>query len=253
MSTNLYREELKKILRKRLRGSMSASENVLYFPKDVDVRICPKNGMTSLKWALLYVNNIEISSDNPKSLIYGTKRHRMGEIKKYGDRDSLPFRKDSFRVAIARDPIKRFMSACEYIKTEYTRVNEVIDLNSGKALSHDELKALESMSDVDILPDNLDEIIDGVWNGEIQNTHFYTQTFYYSNRSQYDKIVKMKNFKEFMEWLRVRCESPKKIDRVHTNRTSGLYFGGVEKLTEDQKKRIMRIYQEDYDYGWTED
>lgn len=250
---NVYREELAKVLRRRLKGSMSPTENVLYFPNDIDVRICPKNGMSTLKWALLYVDNLEISSNNPEALVHGTKRHRMQAIKEFGDRDYLPFRKDSVRVAVTRDPIKRFMSACEYIKTEYTKVNEALDLESGKKeLTSDELKRLESMSDVDILPDSIDEIIEGVWSGDIHNTHFYTQTYYYGNRGQYDKIFKMKDFSSFLEWLRIQTGTKKKIDKIRANSTSGLYFGGADSLTEDQKKRIMRIYREDYDYGWTE-
>ena len=251
--SEVYQKELRKVLRKRLRGAMQPTENVLYFKNNIDVRICPKNGMSTLKWALMYIDDIDMNGNDPLSFIYGTKRHRMMEIKKYGYTPELPFRKDSTRVCVARDPVKRFMSACEYIKTEYMRVNEVIDLEKSEPLTEDEVKRLENMSDVDILPESLDDIIDGVWSGDIHNTHFYTQTYYYGNRSQYDTIWKMSEFGAFLNWLRVCTKSDRKIDRIRSNSTSGLHFGGVDSLTEDQKKRIMRIYEEDYDYGWTED
>ncbi len=45
----IYQEELRKILRKRLRGIMWPTENVLYFKNNIDVRLCPKNGISSLK------------------------------------------------------------------------------------------------------------------------------------------------------------------------------------------------------------
>ena len=250
--SDVYQDELRKVLRKRLRGTMTPTENVLYFKNNIDIRLCPKNGISTLKWAQMYVDNIELSQDNPISLIYGTKRHRMMEIKKHGYRPELPFRKDSTRVAVSRDPLKRFMSACEYIKTEYTRVNEAIDLNKAEPLNEEELKKLTKMSDVDILPDSIDDIIDGVWSGEIQNSHFFTQTYYQGNRGQYDKIWKMNEFSEFLEWLRISTGSTRKLVNIRANNTSGLYFGSIEALTRHQKKGIMRIYEEDYDYGWTE-
>ena len=249
---DLYQAELRKVLRRRLRGTMSPTDNVLYFPNDIDVRICPKNGISTLKWALLYVSGLSPSSSDKESMSIGTKGWRYHKIKQYGHQDELPFRKDSFRVAVSRDPIKRFLSACEYIKQESSKASDLLNLSS--SLTNEDFKRLEKMSDVDILPDNLDDIIDGVWSGEIQNSHFFTQTYYMQNRGQYDKIFKMKNFTTLLEWLRVKSGSSKQIEKIRSNATSGLVFGkSASDLTEDQKKRIMRIYEEDYDYGWTED
>lgn len=240
--SELYQTELRKILRKRIRGIMQPTENVLYFKNNIDVRLCPKNGMTTIKMAFLYTDGIEFSNSNFESLRYGTKRHRLDQVKTHGFMDDMPFRKGSTRVAVTRDPLKRFLSACEYIKIENERVDQLT-----------ELKDIERASDVDVLPDTLDEIIDGVWNGEIQNSHFFTQTHYHGNRGQYDRIWKMSEFDAFLNWLRVCTGSSKKLSSIRKNRTSGLYFGGVETLTQHQKKGIMRIYEEDYDYGWTED
>jgi hypothetical protein len=248
--SKVYQEELRKILRKRLKGTMGPTENVLYFPNDIDFRICPKNGISTIKWALLYIKGVETSNNNPESMLIATKNWRVDQVKEFGYKPELPFRQNSFRVAVARDPIKRFMSACEYIKQEYVKNAQL--LTRDEDLTPENLKVLESLSDVDQLPDNIDDIIDGVWKGDIQNSHFFTQTYYHGAIGQYDKIFKMSNFGVMLEWLRVKTNATKKIDRIHSNRTSGQWFGGVDSLTTDQKKRIIRIYEEDYDYGWTE-
>lgn len=247
--TREFQNELKKILRRKFRGAMTPTDNVLYFPNNIDVRICPKNGMSTLKWALMYAVDVDISSSNPQSLLIGTKNWRTDQIKKYGYRDELPYRKDSIRVTSCRDPIKRFMSACEYIKTEWVKSAELFNIQDIDKNQED----FERLSDIDMLPDNIDEVIDMVWKGEIMNSHFYTQTYYLGSRSQYDSIFNMEHFTDYLSYIRVRSKTPKKIDRLHTNRTSGLYYGGVDSLTNNQKKLIMRIYEEDYDYGWTED
>jgi len=254
----IYQAELRKVLRARLRGTMFPTDNVLYFPNNIDVRICPKNGMTTIKWALLYVLRLDYDASSAASVedkfeaqLCGTKGWRVREIKEHGYQPDLPFRQESLRVAISRDPIERFLSACEYIKTEYTKSSNM--LTSSGTLDKESLEALGKMSDLDDLPDNLDDIIDGVWSGDIHNSHFYTQTHFYGNRGQYDEIFQMQDFAEFLEWLRKKTGSNRKIDKIHSNSTSGLWFGSKNDLTEDQKKRIMRIYAEDYDYGWTED
>lgn len=258
MSTvqEIYQAELRKVLRQRLRGNMLPTDNVLYFPNNVDVRICPKNGMTTIKWALLYVLELDHingkAEDKSTAKLCGTKGWRVREIKKHGYLPDLPFRQESLRVAISRDPIKRFLSACEYIKTEYAKSSNMLT-SSSEALDKKSLEALGKMSDLDDLPDKLDDIIDGVWSGDIHNSHFYTQTYFHGNRGQYDEIFQMQDFVEFLEWLRTQTGSRRKIDKIRSNSTSGLWFGSKNDLTEDQKKRIMRIYAEDYDYGWTED
>jgi hypothetical protein len=207
--------------------------------------------MTTIKWAILYVLRLDSVEDKSEAKLCGTKGWRVREIKKRGYLPDLPFRQESLRVAISRDPIKRFLSACEYIKTEYAKSSNM--LTSSETLDKESLAALGKMSDLDDLPDKLDDIIDGVWSGDIHNSHFYTQTYFHGNRGQYDEIFQMQDFMEFLELLRKRVGSKRKINKIHANTTSGLWFGTKNDLTEDQKRRIMRIYEEDYDYGWTED
>ena len=251
MST-LYEEEqaIRKVIRRKLRGGMTSRDNVLYFNNNIDVRLCPKNGISTLKWSLWHTYNMDISKDRNFASRCGTKNHRVEEIRKHGLSEDLPFRAQSTRVCVVRDPIERFMSAAEYLKLQWVANASLLE---GSDLSiEDKEHAYTAMSEIDILPDNIDDVIDGVSTGEIDNTHFWLQTYFLGNRSQYDHIFKFSQFGQFMSWLQKECGSPKRLDRIKTNQTSGLYYGGVSNLTEDQKKRIMKIYQEDYDYGWTE-
>ena len=251
MNDNYY-EKLKDALKKKLRGTMSPTENVLYFDNNLDVRICPKNGMSTLKWAMIYLSGQKPSQDNQFTLEVGTKGWRIKQIREFGYKDEMPYRKGSTRVTVVRDPVKRFLSACEYMKTEYMSQVATFGEDFSKDSSDHNLMRIGSLSDVDPIPDNLDDVIAMVKNGEINNSHFYTQAYYLGNRGQYDKIFDMKDFKEYLHYIRVTAGSTRQIDRIHSNSTSGLYYGPVENLTEKQKKDIMDIYIEDYDYGWVE-
>jgi hypothetical protein len=250
--SEVYQDKLVKALKKKLRGTMSPTENVLYFPNNLDVRICPKNGMSSLKWALMYSMGETPSQSNQFTLEVGTKGWRIKQISKRGFVDEMPYRKDSTRIAIVRDPVKRFLSACEYMKTEW--VNQVATFGEDfcNASEESQLERIGSLSDVDPIPDDLDEVIQMVKEHEIDNSHFYTQAYYMGNRSQYDRIFDMKDFVDCLDYIRVKTKTPKMIDRIHSNKTSGLYYGSAENLTEKQKKDIMAVYTEDYNYGWVE-
>lgn len=251
MST-IYEEEqtIRKIIRRKLRGGMNSRDNVLYFNNNIDVRLCPKNGISTLKWALWHTYDMDISKNRVFAGRCGTKNHRIEEIRKHGLSEELPFRANSTRICVVRDPIERFMSAAEYLKLQWVANASILE---GSDLNHeDKTQAYTAMSEIDILPDNIDEVIEGVHTGEIDNSHFWLQSYYLGNRSQYDHIFKFSQFGQFMTWLQNECKSPKSLNKIVTNQTSGLYYGVVSNLTEDQKRRIMKIYEEDYDYGWTE-
>ena len=245
----IYQEELRKILRRRLRGIMWPTENVLYFKNNIDVRLCPKNGISSLKMFKVLVDGANLGK-TLRDRQYATKIHRMEEIKKYGYQPDLPFRRNSYRVTVSRDPIKRFLSACEYLKDEYNRQR---NLTGKDDLNEEELYRLHKLSDAQRLPENIDDVINGVWDGEIQNSHFYTQTYYLGNRGQYHQIYPMNRFGDILVFLKYHNEytGTESLTKVR-NKSSYTNYPSVEQLTGGQKKRIMRIYEEDYDYGWTE-
>lgn len=243
---------MRHIIHSKLRGTMTPQDNVLYFPNEIDVRLCPKNGITTLKWALWHVYNISMDDDPKFAATCGTKAHRLKEIKEKGFSEVLPFREKSNRITIVRDPIERFMSAAEYLKLQW--VKESSFLESNKDLDLDQKgKLYMSLSELDELPDNLDDLITEVKEGGIINAHFFSQAHFLGARGQYKDIWAMTDFDSMMHWLEKATGTNKKLHQIHTNSTSGLYYGGVNKLTDTQKKRIMKIYEQDYDYGWVEE
>lgn len=232
-------ERLKKAQMYRFRGQTSSLDNVLYFPNNIDVRICPKNGMSSLKWALLYCHN---AIGTNEGYLLGTKSDRMDKILKYGYQNDLPFRQNSVRIAVSREPIKRFLSAAEYIRSEYERVKDTTDpYNIGR------------MSDVQELPDDLDELIEGIRNHEIVNSHFFPQVEFLGNRSQYNAIYQMRDFTKLLGFLKSRSNTEFDLTTIRENKSERRYYPSPKELTELQASRIMKIYREDYNYGWTED
>mgnify|MGYP000109039408 CR=1 FL=1 len=88
---------------------MSPFDNVLYLPNNVDIRLCPKNGMSTIK---------EIFRIHKGHEQYVGRSYRYSKVKEFGDQLDLPFRKGSYRIAVRRDPLDRFKSACEYIMRE---------------------------------------------------------------------------------------------------------------------------------------
>lgn len=243
----LYEKELsvRRAIQRRLRGNMTYRDNVLYFPNNIDVRICPKNGISTLKWALWYTHGLPYKGNELLARRVGTVNHRREEIKKHGFPLDYPFREGSRRIAIVRDPIERFLSAAEYLKHQWQSNRDIVN-------GVDPSKVWENLSDQDLIPDNIDDVIDGVYHGEIVNSHFYTQAYYLGSRSQYSEIYKFSEFSKFMTYLQNECKSPLALDNIKINATDKSYFGHVSSLTEDQKDRIIAIYKEDYEYGWTE-
>lgn len=232
-------ERLKKAHTYRLRGQTTPLDNVLYFPNNIDVRICPKNGMSSLKWALLECHG-EVSTDRGRDL--GTKADRVKSILEHGYQNDLPFRQNSVRIAVSRDPIKRFLSAAEYIQAEYERVKDTTDVYE-----------IAKLSDVQKLPDDLDELIRKIREEEIVNSHFFPQVYFLGNRSQYNAIWPMRDFTKLLGFLKARSGTNTDLTTIRENKSERKHYPSPKDLTELQVARIMKIYREDYNYGWTED
>ena len=247
MSDSVYEQEVavKKMIQRRLKGSMSPHDNVLYFSNNVDVRLCPKNGITTLKWCLFDSEGFEVDDFKQYAKICGTALHRRQQIKEYGYPMEFPFRRGSKRIAIVRDPIERFMSAAEYLKVQWEQHKDMLEAEEIQ-------EGWQKLSDIDLIPDTIDEVIDSVSDGTIYNSHFFSQAYYLGNRAQYDEIYKFSEFGKFLDYLHVEVESLKPLNRVHENKTSGKYFGPASDLTEEQQDRIIKIFKQDYEYGWTE-
>ena len=65
----------------RLWKDISPPNNILYFPNNLDIRICPKNGMTTLKEALKRcIGRLDYEGDKHDT---GTVTFRLNQIKKH--------------------------------------------------------------------------------------------------------------------------------------------------------------------------
>ena len=88
------------------------------------------------------------------------------------------------------------------MKTEWINQVEVFGSEFNGEYDDGLINRLSSLSDVDPIPDDLDDVISMVESKEIVNTHLYTQAHYLGSRGQYDKIFDMKDFIGCLEYIR---------------------------------------------------
>lgn len=203
---------------------MSPADNVLYFPNNIDVRMCPKNGMSTLKELHRFIRGVDE---------YIGRVERLNRVREYGDQFDIPFRKGSYRIAVRRDPVIRFRSACEYLiqnQAEYIR--------QGRA---DECPSLET---------ELDLVLDRIEDGTLKNNHFYTQTWYMGKPEDYDMVVYIDELSQLMIFLNDACDlgySDEKLD-IRENQTKMKVYNSI--ITNQQRRRIKQLYRKDYLNGW---
>ena len=203
---------------------MSPADNVLYFPNNIDVRLCPKNGMSSLK---------ELHRLNRGVDGYIGRVDRIRKVRDHGDQFDIPFRKGSYRIAVRRDPIVRFRSACEYIvanQAEYIRQGRI-----------DELPSMDR---------ELDTVLDNIEVGTLKNNHFYTQSWYMGKPEDYDLVVYIDELSRLMVFLNDASELgfDEETLNIHDNKSQLKVYNGI--LTDHQRQRIKILYRKDYDNGW---
>ena len=200
---------------------MGPADNVLYFPNNIDVRLCPKNGMSSIKEVFrLYSGHAE----------YVGKKHRYSQVKDYSDMLDRPFRKNSHRIAVVRDPVERFKSACEYVAS-----NRIDHIRNGNY-------------DLPEIGDTLESVILSIENGTTKNNHFYTQSWYMGKPADYDILFNMSELPLMFRFLQDACELDIKVDNIHHNRTRHKLYGND--ISADNMARIHTLYEKDYKNGW---
>ena len=203
---------------------MSPADNVLYFPNNIDVRLCPKNGMSSLK---------ELHRLNRGVDEYIGRVDRIRKVREQGDQFDIPFRKGSYRIAVRRDPVVRFRSACEYIvanQAEYIRQGRI-----------DELPSMDR---------ELDSVLDKIEEGSLKNNHFYTQSWYMGKPEDYDMVVYIDELSRLMVFLNDAAELgfDEETLNIHDNKSQLKVYNSI--LTDRQRQRIKILYRKDYDNGW---
>lgn len=202
---------------------MSPFDNVLYFPNNIDVRLCPKNGMSSIK---------EMFRIHRGHQEYVGRSYRYEKVKQFGDQFDLPFRKGSYRIAVRRDPLDRFKSACEYIMRE--RAQHIRD-------GRDDLPEISS---------NIEEVIGSIETGSVKNNHFYTQSWYMGNPDNYDMVVHINELDKLLSFINEASELGLTDDQINIKMNVSrlkLYNDG---LTRIQQLRVKKLYEKDYKNGW---
>jgi hypothetical protein len=203
---------------------MSPADNVLYFPNNIDVRLCPKNGMSTLK---------ELQRHHTGHKEYIGRVERLTEVRKKGDQFDIPFRKGSYRIAVSRDPVSRFRSACEYIVT-----NQAKHISAGRI---HELPTLDS---------ELDKVITKIEEGVIKNNHFYTQSWYMGYPSEYHMVVDIAQLSPLLLFINdaAGLKLPEEKLHIHDNKSGMRIYNTM--MTPEQITRIKSLYHDDYENGW---
>lgn len=202
---------------------MSPFDNVLYLPNNVDLRLCPKNGMSTIK----EVYRIWKGHDE-----YVGRSYRYDYVKRYSDQFDLPFRRGSYRIAVRRDPLDRFKSACEYIMRERAE-----HIRHGR-------------NDLPQISTNLEDVISEIEAGSMKNNHFYTQTWYMGKPEDYDMVVHISELNKLLVFINEACElnlTQSALDTKMNVSKLKLYNDG---LTRIQQIRVKKLYEKDYKNGW---
>lgn len=208
---------------------ISPVDNVLYFPHNVDVRICPKNGMSTIKEAYRKVKGTDFMKHG---LVYGNYVDRYTNVRLHGYTSELPFRKGSFRIAVKRDPIDRFKSACKFILQERAYF-----------IRHGRANDLPEISEV------LDDVIDAVYNSTIKNNHFYTQTWYMGKPEDYDMVVHISELNRVLAFIEETCErAPGSLTKLHENKTHLKLHSDA--ISPEQLEKLHDLYAKDFKNGW---
>lgn len=218
--------ELENFKRNRLWKDISPANNILYFPNNLDIRICPKNGMTTLKEALKRcIGRLDYEGDKHDT---GTISFRLNQIKKHSYGPEQPFRKGSTRIAVKRDPVERFTSACEYLARKREKFVK-------HGINYPELKK------------DLRSVISEVMDGSVKNEHFFSQSYFMGNIYDYDLVYDLDDLTKLLDFLSTSTGNA--LGSIWENKTprNKLYD---DILTESDVRDIMRLYEKDYDNGW---
>ena len=224
--------------------ALRADNNCYYFYDDLDFRICPKNATSSIKKVIEYSVQDRCSDDlmpnlNSKLLVQNDRPMlnfaRIISVNMHMDYMNIPFRQNSFKVAIKRDPVERFISAVSYLQKQ---TPDVI-YKTTRLLS----------KTVDYREHTLEEILTGVEEGWVNDIHLVPQFYYFGKYDQYDKVYSLGKTRDFIKFLINYKQNPvlndnKRYLNIHLNRTTPI------EISSSLEKRIKKLYERDYDEGW---
>ena len=226
--------------------------NVFYFPNLVDVRTAAKCGSANFK--LLDAAIRTQVFDTTAKMTVRRFKNRAGPINfrdelvwQYADILDMPFRKESTRFAIKRDPVKRFLSAVDFLEKQMAKFNTQEDLGARVKEQQRTPRAYPLKGFA-----SLEEAVSSLENGMIMDPHLNTQTFYYGNINQYDYVYDLVDMRQALEHIvsligNDNIPNPNFWIKSHRNKSPKILS---LQLTDDLAERIKTLYRVDYDNGW---
>ena len=198
--------------------------NILYFNEDIDIRICLKNGSKTLLKAWAIVNNTSIPKPEDRYQFIMQNQNLLDP----------PFRAGSYRIAIKRDPVERFLSTVNMVSLENWNDRW---LNSKW---NENLKTL-------IDSNNISKTIENLKANKIKDQHFMSQTHYMGKSSDYDKVYYVHELPELLKWLEKKTKVTTSISDLWVNKAIPKYNNN---LSEIDKLKILNLYNMDCANGW---
>lgn len=182
----------------------------LVFPEGIVVWYSPRTASQSLKKLLLDLMFPDWNED------FQTKKRWL--------QTNMPSAHNpEVRVAIKRDPIDRFLSAVNWDRTTW-------------------------QGDFASCPDSIDKVIHGGWFDFMfeHNKHYFPQSFYLKQATNYDLIFDLQNLNNFVQWLGDQLQVDLSCPWINS---TDKYFT-KDMLTDKHVQIIQDKYSVDYDNGW---
>lgn len=252
---------------------MYNTDNIFYLPGNIDIRLCPKNGYTSTKAFFIRLMHILENKDYEKYMVdYNPETRkapqswRQLQVWQRGDQFNIPFRRNSVKFAVKRDPFDRFKSCVEMLQLQ--ALSPKIEPQQNVEGMNRDYKYYHSVS----------KLLDDLEAGNVLNMHFWTQTYYLGDKNQYDYIYDLKDYEEFLKHALSFYNITYRRDLYYFRRNISnnvdeeivqeeKKLGGsihyqydfqrankkdliTEKMTPHDYARIRKLYKIDFDNGW---
>lgn len=231
---------------------MDTRYNIIYFPNNIDIRLCPKNATVSLKTAWYFTTQprseyLRPNGDFNCPLGQNYRQQKVEELSSYRN---FPFRKDSIKIAIKRDPVERFLSAACYYTSQQNLYN-----NHLYSKRHYDQNFAKTKRELPIYPKeefkSINHIIEALESGIIKDTHFYSQSFYLGHPDDYDYVFNINNLSPLWNFLSDNCNPRNKLtSKDLTRNVTKKNLGFKLTATEKDKELIREFFEKDYRRGW---
>jgi len=223
--------------------------NITYFGHNIDVRLAPKCGCKTLNKMYWRAHKLELMNEifpdyqtiEPSSTAGWW--HLMA-VRTHGDYLNLPFRKNSIRYAIKRNPVERFLSAVEYVAQNY------YDSENRK------YKFQPYGSNViNLKMYSLSSILEMIIKRRHQDIHYAPMYYFYGDKKQYDYVFDLSELRDLIQEIMNECgiRDPSIVEQfvsMHENKTQNRIFPSIKQLTKTQLRTIEKLVSIDFENGW---